>query len=87
MKRLVLAVLVLSNVGCARVWIDQRMQEDRSYVIEANGNGFASLENTKESAEYRAKLLCKSGYDTISEIPEDNIKPYYTLIVRCKDKS
>jgi uncharacterized protein YceK len=85
MKRVVLILMAgLMFNGCARVWVRQDMQQDKSYKIEVSGNGFTSLDTTKEEAYRRASLLCRNGYQTNSDIPDDAVKPSYTLVVVCK---
>lgn len=78
-------IFVLSLAGCARVWVKEDMMPDRSWKILVAGNGPASIKQVKDEAYRRAGLLCPQGYDRKGEVPDDSLKPSYTLVVLCRD--
>lgn len=79
------ALLAVIFSGCARAWVHEEMQPDRSYRVVATGNGYADVDTVREAAKKRAALLCPKGHQLKTEIPEDSFRPSDTLIIVCKE--
>lgn len=83
-KKITVIFYVLALTACAKVWIREDMQPDKSYKILAEGNAYAGLSDVKAAAYDHAAKLCLKGYEKSADLPHDSLKPDYTLIVMCK---